>query len=60
MKYIKRFFDQDQKKDYFHQISESTWNDLNMDQVFETIDYTTTKYGQQYLYESLRNIKKNP
>jgi hypothetical protein len=58
MKYIKRFFDQDQQNDYFHQISESTWNDLNMDQVFETIDYTTTKYGQQYLYESLRNIKK--
>lgn len=57
MKNIKHYFDHIEKSDSYYVVPDSVWNDLDMDHVFETVDYTQTKYGQQYLYENIRNIK---
>lgn len=37
-------------------ISDNTWVDLDMDEVFKFLDRTTSKIGQQYLYYKLRTI----
>lgn len=56
---IGRFFllsDQDE----FHQvISDRTFQDLDMNEVFMFIDRTTSKVGQQFLYHVLRTIPRN-
>ena len=41
----------------FQIISDNTWIDLDMDEVFKFLDRTTSKIGQQYLYYKLRTIK---
>lgn len=35
-------------------IDDITWNDLNMDAVFNTINTTNSSIGQEYLYKTLR------
>ena len=40
----------------FQVISENTWIDLDMDEVFKFVDRTTSKIGQQYLYYKIRTI----
>ena len=34
-------------------VSERTWNDLNMNDVFLSADYTSSCVGRQYLYDIL-------
>lgn len=40
----------------FQNINDHTWADLDMDEVFMTIDRTYSKPGQQYLYYLIRSI----
>lgn len=38
-------------------IDEITWNDLDMNNVFQRINYTNTTLGEAYLYKSIKEIK---
>ncbi len=42
----------------YHTIDELTWNDLDMDLVYEKISYTRSSLGDDYLYYLLRNPLK--
>lgn len=42
-----------QKQKFFHQLSEQTLRDIDFNELFQFIDRTTTKPGQQYLYNKL-------
>lgn len=54
---ISQFFTNHQNSQKTHQtISDVTWNDLDLDEVFKYIDRTCSKVGQQYLYTQLRTI----
>lgn len=55
---INRFFKNHQTPNkVFQEISENTWNDLDLNEVFKFLDRTTSKIGQQYLYNKLRSIE---
>ena len=55
---INRFFENhDSAENVYQKISDNTWNDLDLDDVFKYLDRTTSKIGQQYLYFKLRTIK---
>lgn len=55
---INKFFENHGSSEKVHQkISDNTWNDLDLNEVFKFIDRTTSKIGQQYLYFKLRTIK---
>ena len=45
------------KKSAFHTISDRTKNDLDINELFQFIDRTSSKIGQQYLYYKLRTIE---
>lgn len=55
---ISKYYQQVSKSGFFQDISSKLWNDLGMDEVFHGIDHTLTKYGEQYLYSSLRLVKE--
>ncbi|MEB2781050.1 hypothetical protein U3A58_11660 [Algoriphagus sp. C2-6-M1] len=55
---ISKYYQQNDKTGFFQNISSKLWNDLGLDEVFFKIDHTITKYGQQYLYSSLRLVKQ--
>ncbi|MEB2777761.1 hypothetical protein SYJ56_20775 [Algoriphagus sp. D3-2-R+10] len=55
---ISKYYHQADKAGFFQDISSKLWNDLGLDEVFFKIDHTITKYGQQYLYSSLRLVKQ--
>lgn len=57
---ISKYYSQTAKSGFFQNISSKLWNDLGMNEVFHKIDHTLTKYGEQYLYSSLRLVKKGP
>ncbi len=40
-------------------IDDITWNDLKMDEVFESINHTFSSAGEEYLYYMLRNPSRN-
>ena len=40
-------------------VDDITWNDLNMDEIFKSIDYTNSSCGEEYLYYRLRNNSKS-
>ncbi len=40
-------------------LDETTWNDLNMDRVFETVNHTYSAAGEEYLYYLLHHIDQN-
>ena len=44
------------KKEAYQIISEKSKIDLDIDEVFKTLDRTSSKIGQQYLYFKLRTI----
>lgn len=44
-------------RDSANGLDSKTWADLNLDQVFEFIDRTSSRVGQQYLYDLLRAPK---
>lgn len=39
-----------------HFVDDITWNDLNMDEVFKSINFTESSVGEEYLYYMLRNM----
>lgn len=45
-----------EKKKYYHTINNSIANDLDIDDVFQFIDRTSSKIGQQFLYAKIRTI----
>ncbi len=54
---IKQYFENNSHKNKaFHLISNSTVNDLDLEEVFKFIDRTSSKIGQQFLYYKLRTI----
>ncbi|WP_439489203.1 MutS-related protein [Algoriphagus sp.] len=55
---ISKYYNQTEKTGFFQNVSSKLWNDLGMDEVFLRIDHTLTKYGEQYLYSSLRLVKE--
>ncbi|WP_339752893.1 MutS-related protein [Algoriphagus aquimarinus] len=57
---ISKYYQQVSKSGFFQDVSVKLWNDLGMDEVFLRIDYTLTKYGEQFLYYSLRLVKQGP
>ncbi len=57
--YIESYF---RKKDHsvtFQTLSDKTCNDLDFQELFMFIDRTSSRVGQQYLYNKLRNIPAN-
>ncbi len=48
-----------QKQKFFHQLSEQTLRDIDFNELFQFIDRTTTKPGQQYLYNKLTRPSGN-
>lgn len=58
MKDIRVFFDRIEG-DFEQTISDSVCQDLNIDETFESIDYTFSCIGQQYLYNLLRHVLPN-
>lgn len=54
---IGRFFrNHETPKKVYQRISDNTWNDLDLNEVFRFLDRTTSKIGQQFLYYRLRTI----
>ena len=54
---INQFFkNHKSSENVFQVISDTTWDDLDMNEVFKFLDRTTSKIGQQYLYYKLRTI----
>lgn len=49
---IKHYFLNSKKEGFF--IDDITWNDLDMDRIFEIINLTYSSAGQEYLYDMLR------
>ncbi|RDU22952.1 MutS-related protein [Anaerosacchariphilus polymeriproducens] len=49
---IKHYFLNSKKDGFF--IDDITWNDLDMDRIFEIINLTYSSAGQEYLYDLLR------
>lgn len=43
-------------KDFYDGIDQLTWDDLAMQEVFETLNYTKTSVGSEYLFNQLRDI----
>ncbi len=39
-----------------HFVDDITWNDLNMDEVYKSMNYTESSVGEEYLYYMLRNM----
>ncbi len=39
-----------------HFVDDITWNDLNMDEVFKSINFTESSVGEEYLYYMLRDM----
>ena len=55
-KEVKRYFDSKLLVGDFHQINDQTAKDLDFTALFILLDRTTSKPGQQYFYNHLRNI----
>ena len=56
---IKRYFLDSDKASIHQTISDKTYHDLDMDELFMFIDRTVSKVGQQYYYYVLRTIPRN-
>lgn len=54
--YIKRYHSRKDGSDIFQTLSDQTCNDLDFDLFFCFADRTSSKIGQQYLYDQLRTI----
>lgn len=50
------YFSNSDKSEAFQVISDSTYHDLDMDELFMYLDRTCSAIGQQYLYAKLRTI----
>ncbi|MDZ7742360.1 MAG: hypothetical protein U5Q03_11575 [Bacteroidota bacterium] len=58
MDLISAYFDSSRESISDFYINDRTWNDLDMDQVFEKIDRCESRIGQQKLYQLLRIQKE--
>ncbi len=56
---IKRYFANKDNSDSFQTLSDKTCNDIDFEELFMFLDRTTSKVGQQYLYNNLRVIPKD-
>jgi len=56
---IEKYFLHDKRKGVFQTISDRTFQDLDLEDVFKFIDRTVSCVGQQYLYYFLRTIPEN-
>ena len=56
---IERYFSGSKKDDLLQIISDRTYQDLDLEDVFKLVDRTTSLVGQQYLYNLLRTIPAN-
>lgn len=54
--YIKRYFKKKDNSACFHVLNDKTCNDLDFEELFMFVDRTSSKVGQQYLYNTLRTI----
>ena len=59
-KSIKKYFENKDNSKAFQVLSDKTCNDLDFEELFMFLDRTTSKVGQQYLYNKLRAIDVNP
>lgn len=50
-KYIRTYFDMEEHDGYT--LDDQTWDDFNMDEVFEKVDRTYSSAGEAILYKSL-------
>ena len=57
---ISKYYQQTDRSGFFQDVSDKLWNDLGLNVVFHRIDHTHTKYGEQFLYSSLRMLKQGP
>lgn len=57
---VRLYFDQKPIQDDAHVIDDRIANDLDLDRVFAVIDRTTSRVGQQYLYDRLRRPTHHP
>ncbi len=57
--FIERYFLHNDKLDVLQVISDKTYQDLDLDELFMFADRTTSRVGQQYLYHILRTIPKH-
>lgn len=56
---IEKYFRNKDNSDSYQVLSDKTCNDLDFEEVFMYLDRTSSKVGQQYLYNRLRNISPN-
>lgn len=49
--HVKRFFE---KHPSSHQVDDITWDDLDMNHLFERMNYTQSSCGEEFLYHTLR------
>ena len=56
---IDRYFRKKDKSESFQTLSDKTCNDLDFKELFMFVDRTVSKIGQQFLYNTLRNIPLN-
>lgn len=56
---IERFFKQKNHQNTFQILSDRTCSDLDFEQLFEFLDRTNSRVGQQYLYAKLREISND-
>jgi len=56
---IEKYFRNKDNSKAYQILSDKTCNDLDFDDLFMFLDRTTSKVGQQYLYNTLRIIKVN-
>lgn len=54
---IEKYYINNKTDQTFQQVSDQIWNDLDLDLFFAYVDRTTSRTGQQYLYDKIRNIK---
>ena len=50
------YFDRHQRQG---QLDDITWNDLGMDDLFKRMNYTLSSSGEEYLYYTLRTLKRD-
>ncbi len=56
---IEKYFRNKDNSKVYQILSDKTCNDLDFDDLFMLLDRTTSKVGQQYIYNTLRAIKVN-
>ena len=57
---IRQYFDHKDQGNAFQVLSERTFEDLDFEELFRFLDRTSSRIGQQYLYDRLRVIHRQP